>query len=161
MASMQLLAHAHQRGGAAGREIEAAEQFLPARLRGQVHLEGDLVGRIFLPGRDGGAQAGMIGTEIVPQRLEEGDPRTGRQLRVAIEDFARQRHPGGLAAARQELPAQLDQIGGPPFRVPAPVAGAVESARPRSEIDCSNSPKKEVFTGPNSSASLAHEIEIW
>ena len=30
----QLLAHAHQRRGAAGRQIEAAEQLLPARLGG-------------------------------------------------------------------------------------------------------------------------------
>ena len=28
----KLLAHAHQRRGAAGREVEAADQFLPARL---------------------------------------------------------------------------------------------------------------------------------
>ena len=35
----QLLAHAHQRGGAAGREIEPAEQLLPARLGCGMQLE--------------------------------------------------------------------------------------------------------------------------
>ena len=36
----QLLAHAHQRGGAAGREIEPAEQLLPARLGRAMKLGG-------------------------------------------------------------------------------------------------------------------------
>ena len=49
----QLLAHAHQRDGAAGREIEPAEQFLPARLGGGVHFGGGLVGRLVAPGGDG------------------------------------------------------------------------------------------------------------
>ena len=34
----QLLAHAHQRGGAAGREIEPAEQFEPARFGREVQF---------------------------------------------------------------------------------------------------------------------------
>ncbi len=46
----QLLAHAHQRGSAAGREVEAAEQFLPARLGGDVHLgRGRIGGRCCQP----------------------------------------------------------------------------------------------------------------
>ena len=52
----QLLAHAHQRGGAAGRKIEAAQQLLPARLGGVVHLGRGLVGRRGLPGLDGGVE---------------------------------------------------------------------------------------------------------
>ena len=48
----QLLAHAHQRGGAARREIEPAEQFLPARLGRLMHLGGGLVVRLVLPGLD-------------------------------------------------------------------------------------------------------------
>ena len=36
----QLLAHAHQRRGAAGREIEPAEQFEPARLARLMQLGG-------------------------------------------------------------------------------------------------------------------------
>jgi hypothetical protein len=39
----QLLAHPHQRGGTAGREIEPAEQFEPPRLAGAVQFGG--VGR--------------------------------------------------------------------------------------------------------------------
>ena len=46
----QLLAHAHQRRGAAGREIEPAEQFLPARLGGLMDLGCGLVVRLVLPG---------------------------------------------------------------------------------------------------------------
>ena len=38
----ELLAHAHQRRGAAGREIEPAQQFQPARLGGAMQLGGSL-----------------------------------------------------------------------------------------------------------------------
>ena len=41
----QLLAHADQRGSASGREIESAEEFLPARLGGDMHLGGGCVRR--------------------------------------------------------------------------------------------------------------------
>ena len=59
----QLLAHAHQRGGAAGREIEPAEQFLPARLGGGMQLGGGCVGRLFAPGGDRAFHARRIGAE--------------------------------------------------------------------------------------------------
>ena len=52
----QLLAHAHQRGGAAGREIEPAQQLLPARLGGGMDFGGGLVRGRGLPGGDGGIE---------------------------------------------------------------------------------------------------------
>ena len=52
----QLLAHAHQRGGAAGREIEPAQQLLPARLGGGMDFSGGLVRGRRLPGGDGGVE---------------------------------------------------------------------------------------------------------
>ena len=48
----QLLAHPHQRRGAAGRKIEPAQQFLPARLGRLMHFGCGRVVRIGLPGRD-------------------------------------------------------------------------------------------------------------
>ena len=59
----QLLAHAHQRDGAAGRQIETPEQLLPARLGGGVDFRCGLIAGLFLPGGDGGLHAGMIRPE--------------------------------------------------------------------------------------------------
>ena len=119
----QLLAHFHKRGGAAGRQIEPAEQFLPARLGGQMHVGGGLVVRRRLPGRDRFLQRGAIGAEALRQSFEEGDARADGELGVAGEDFARERHAGGLAASGKELLAQRDQI----FRS----CGGVRTAWPR------------------------------
>ena len=80
-------------------------------------------------------EARLIGTEALRQRLEEGDARAGGQIGVAAEDFARQRHPGGLAAARQKILAKLDQIGGAPLRrFRAGHAVRSSSPRPRSAM---------------------------
>ncbi len=105
----KLLAHAHQRGGAARREIEPAQQLLPARFGGGVNLGGGLVGRRGLPGGDGGVEPLAVRAEAVGQRLEKGDARPGRQLGVFGEDLLGQRHAGGLAAAGQQFLAQLGQ----------------------------------------------------
>ena len=61
----QLLAHAHQRGGAARRQIEPAEQLLPARLGGGMHFGGGCVGRLLAPGGDRRLHAGRIGAEAL------------------------------------------------------------------------------------------------
>ena len=50
-------------------------------------------------------------TERGGERLEEGDARPGRQLGVARQDFLRERDAGRLAAAGQQLLAELDQTG--------------------------------------------------
>ena len=68
----------------------------------------------------------MVGTEAGRQRLEEGDARTGGQFGVALQDLARERHARGLAAAGQELLAQLDQARRALFRALAALARAIE-----------------------------------
>ena len=99
----KLLAHAHQRGGAARREIEPAQQLLPARFRGGVNGGGGLVGGRGLPGGDGGIEPVAVRAEAVGQGLEKGDPRAGGQLGVFGEDVLRQCHAGRLATAGQQL----------------------------------------------------------
>ncbi len=99
----QLLAHAHQRRGAAGGEIEPAEQFEPARFAGVMQFGRGFVGRRLLPGGDGAGRCGAIGAECGGERLEKGDARPGRQLGIAGENVLRERHAGRLAAAGQQL----------------------------------------------------------
>ena len=119
----QLLAHAHQRRGAAGRQIEPAKQFLPARLGGGVHLA-PRSRRPACRARRRSPVSMRAGStpKRLRQRLEEGDARPGGELAVAAEDFARQRHAGGLAAAGQQVLAQLDQAFGAGGGLAAPVA---------------------------------------
>ena len=107
----ELLAHAHQRPGAIGSEIEPAEQFEPPRLAGDVKIGRRRVGRRFPPRGDGAIDAAAVGAEGGGERLEKGDARPGGQLRVEREDLLRQRDAGGLAAARQQRLAKLDQTG--------------------------------------------------
>ena len=63
-----------------------------------------------LPGLDRRSHARAVGAEALRQRLEKSDARTDGELGIAGEDFARQRHAGGFAAARQQVLAQLDEI---------------------------------------------------
>ena len=107
----QLLAHAHQRRGATRCEIEAAEQFEPPRLAGNVKIGRCLVGRRRPPGGDGAIDAGAVGAEGGGERLEKGDARPGGQLRVERQDLLRQRHAGRLAAARKQRLAEFDEAG--------------------------------------------------
>ena len=72
--------------------------------------------------------ARRVGAEALRQRFEEGDARPGREFRVTGEDFARQRHAGGLAAAGQQIFAQLDQAFRASRRLAAPVAGEQRAA---------------------------------
>ena len=96
------------------------------------------------------AEPVAVGAEPARQRLEEGDAGTGLQLAVTREDFARERDPGGFAAAGQQLVAKLSEAGRALLGDLARSRVRSISARPRSAIDCSISPKKEVFTGsPN------------
>ena len=106
----QTLAHRHQRLGAAWREIEAPQQLLPTRLGGAVQLGGGDVVRCLLPGVDGAADALEVGPEPVGERLEEGDARAGGELGEAQQNVARERGAGRLAAHRDELLAQVDQV---------------------------------------------------
>ena len=91
----------------------------------------------------------MVGAEAVCQRLEEGDARTGGQLGIAREDLARERDAGGLAAAGQQLLAELDEVAERCSARSRRSRVRSISARPRSAMVCSMSPKKDVFTGTN------------
>jgi hypothetical protein len=99
----QLLAHAHERGGAAWREIKPAEKLLPPRLGGSVHLSGRLIGRLLAPSGDRALHAYGIGAEALRQRFKEGDARAGAQFGIAAEDFAGERDAGGFAAAGEQV----------------------------------------------------------
>ena len=87
----QLLAHANQCGGTSGREIEPAEQFLPARLGGGMHLGGCRVRRRRAPRVDGLIHPRLVDAEALRQRLEEGDARADGKRAVMGEDFAGER----------------------------------------------------------------------
>ena len=122
----ELLAHAHQRGGAARREIEAAEELEPPRLGHAMHLRRRGVGRRREPGGDRGVEPRVIGAEPGRQRLEKGDARAGGQLGVEHEDFARERHARGFAAPRQQVLAELDEARRALLGNLAAVAGAID-----------------------------------
>ncbi len=116
----QLFAHAHQRSGSARREIEPAQQFLPAWLGGLMDLAGGHVVRIGLPDRDRLFHARLVGTELLGQGFEERDPRADGQRPVTVQDFPRQRDPGRFAPPRQQVLAQHHEIGRACDRVCAP-----------------------------------------
>ena len=103
----------------------------------------------------------MIGTEILPQGLEEGDAGSGRQLYVAIEDFSRERHPGGLSALGEELAAELDQIGRAPFRYAPAIARPVNQSPAALGDRLQQLTEEGGVHGTEFLARLAHEIGIW
>ena len=119
----QLLAHADQRGGASGREIEPAEELLPARLGGGMHLGGCCVRRRRAPCIDGLIHPRLVDAETLRQRLEESDPRTDGERAVTGEDFAGERDAGGFPAAGQQILAKLDEAFGARRRIATPVTG--------------------------------------
>ena len=118
----QLLAHAHQRGGAAGREIEPAEQLEPPRFGDAMQLGCVRGRRRFAPRCDSGVDPRPIMAENARQRLEEGDTRADGQLRILGKDLVCQRHAGRLAATREQILAKLDETGRAGARRLAPVA---------------------------------------
>ena len=87
----QLLAHAHQCGGAARCEIEATEQFEPLGFAGAMQRGRGFGRRRLLPGGDRGVNAGAIMTKRRFQRLKKCDARSDRQRRVASQNIARER----------------------------------------------------------------------
>ena len=135
----ELLAHAHQRHRAARREIEPPQQLEPARLGGAVNLGGGIVGRGRAPLGDRGFELLAVGPVAARQRLEKSDARAGLELAIARQDFARERHAGGFAAAGQQFVAELDR--GSRSAAARPRAGRAcdRSARgraPRSSAAC-------------------------
>jgi hypothetical protein len=118
----QLLAHVHQRSGTSGREIEAPKQLQPPRLAADMKRGGGLVRRRLTPSGDRALDGRPVVTEGPGQGFEEGDARSGGQFGIAREYFLRQRHAGSLAAAGQQVLAELDQTRGAFMRRFAPLA---------------------------------------
>src|SRR5262245_884366 len=117
----QLLAHAYQRGGAPGSEIESAEEFLPARFGGDMHFGGGCVRRRRAPGIDGLFHPRLVDAEALRQRLEKCDPRADCKSAIPGENLAGERDTGGLATAGQQVLAQLDEAFRAGRRLAAPV----------------------------------------
>ncbi len=108
----ELLAHPHQRRGAAGREIEPPQQLLPARLGRDVDACGGDVGSGSRARSRSRRRAARGRARISTRELSKKATREpGGQLRVARQDLAGERHARGFAAAGQELLAEIDQIG--------------------------------------------------
>ncbi len=105
----QVFAHRDQRRGAAGRQIEPAEQLLPARLGRAMQFERGLVGALARPVVYRRIDPLAVDAIARGERLEEGDTRAGGQLVVAGEELACERDARGFAASGQEFLAKLDQ----------------------------------------------------
>ena len=141
----QLLAHAHERRGAAGREIEPAEQFQPPRLAGVVQF-----------GR-GLRRTATAARPRWPRRYGHGRGRTWsrapRRKRCAARSSAPRSAPGFPAPARRRrLRRGRTSSASQSSTRPAErsCAGSRRSrlirARLRSAMLCSISLKNEVFT---------------
>src|SRR5262249_27695875 len=113
----------YQRGSTSGRQIEPAEQLLPPRLGGNMDFGGGCIPRRRAPGVDGLLHPRLVDAETLPQRLEECDPRADGERAVPGEDLAGERYTGGLAAAGQQILAQLNEAFRTGRRLAAPIAG--------------------------------------
>ena len=151
----KLLAHAHERCGAAGREIEPAKEFEPARLGGAMQFGCGFGG--WIAARQAAIASSMRARscpKVRRHRLEESDARSDRQVGIFVEDFVGERHARGFAATRQQFLAELDETGGALVRRLAALAQI--RARLRSAMLCSISLKNEVFTAiPKHSAEVS------
>ena len=108
----QVGAQRNQFAGAAGRAIEAPEQFLPPRLRCKVQIAGAVAGRPRAPGFDRLLQLLLIRSIVARQRLEKRDAAGFIEIVIAVEHLARDRGAGRFAGAGQQRLAQFDQVGG-------------------------------------------------
>ncbi len=113
----QIGAQRHQLAGGVRRAIEPAEQFLPPRFGSKMQVAGVVVARLRPPGLDGLRQLLPVRAVVAGQRLEERKPAGGVEVMIAVENLARHRGAGGLAAAGQQRLAQFDQLGGVLFGV--------------------------------------------
>ncbi len=105
-------AHGDQCRGGAGREVQPADQLLPARLAGGVEFGEAALGGGGGIGGDRLVEPRLVRAEGLGQRLEEGDALAGLQGAVEDQYLAGQRDAGGLAAAGEQLLAEFDDIGG-------------------------------------------------
>ena len=134
----QHLAHADERGGAARRVVQAADEFLAAGLGRPLQARQRLGVGGRAPGVDGGLDGLHVGAEMAGERLQEDQP----GLVVGGLEFGKQtrgqRQARSLAAARQKLLAEIDQAE-PPWAPSRPGPLVRKSARPRAEIASSSS----------------------
>ena len=104
-----ILAHPHQAQGSVRRVVETAEQFLPAWFGRTDDIGRAAVGRV-IEIRGGGLRQRIFrGGELAGQDLEEVILFLGLQRSVALQDLFRQGDARRLAAAAQQLVAQLAQ----------------------------------------------------
>src|SRR5205085_1453888 len=122
----EVFPHGYERGGAAGREIETAEQLLPARLGRKMQFGGGDVGTLARPSIHGCIDPFAVNPEARAQRFEEGDTGTGGQFVVAYENLARERDPRGFAAPGQQFLTQFDQALRTCRGVTAPIPRAID-----------------------------------
>jgi len=118
-----LLAHGDQRLGAAGRQVEPAQQLLTTRFGGRMYFRRSGIARPRAPSLNRRVEPGIVRPEPGRKRLKECDPRAGGHVGVARQNLTSERHAGGFPASRQELFAQLDQGFGP-------LGGVVVAAAP-------------------------------
>ena len=130
MASINCSRMLHKRGGAAGRKVEPAQQFLPARLGRLMDLGRRCVGGLALPGFDRGLQRVLLGPEALRQRFEKCDTRPDGQFRVTRQNFAGERDAGRLAAAGQQVLAERNQIVRSGGGIGPARTGAIEQGAP-------------------------------
>ena len=107
----EVLAHAHERQRAAVREVEPADQLLALRLGSLVERMRRRPRRRLAVAVDRVLDRRLVGAEIAGDVNEESEAVLLRQARVAVEDDARQRDARGLAAPRDQLARELDDIG--------------------------------------------------
>ena len=108
----QVLAHGDQPRGAVRRQVEPAEEFVPARLAGDVERPpGGIVRRVEKRLR-GIAAHGNIDAEGRRQRVQRAVAPLRVERVVALEDRLRDRHARRLAALRQQRLEQLRQVTG-------------------------------------------------
>lgn len=105
----QIGAHLDEIAGAAGRAIEAADQFLPPRLRGEMQRARVFVAGLGAPCFDRLGQTLPVRAEIAHQRFEEGAASGRIEILVEVKHLACHGRAGGFAPARQQRAAELDQ----------------------------------------------------
>ncbi len=148
----QLLAHAHQGSGAVRREVEPAKQLEPPRLRGtmQPHRRGigrDRTARL--------AAAALSRVRSGPNWLANASKKAMRGPVVRRRNARESRAPARPPRPPRDRSADPRKVGPawPSVARPTSRRSRVRSisARPRSAMDWSISPKKEVFTGTQAS----------
>ena len=109
----QIGAHGDEIAGAVRRAVEAADQFLPPRLGGEMHQRCHCRRRA-APARPRSPSRACArsGPKSRASASKKATPAGGVELVVAVEHLARHRRARGLAAARQQRFAQFDQVGG-------------------------------------------------